>query len=296
MAVGAHPAAGGHAMFYLIEKYPDHSYAFTVINTGAGIDYHSSQVEGYKTKHRPIFKVKNITPDSISNPKTFLSLMELKLAVDERGISWGHRPSDIYERILPALKGERDETFENQADWITDQRSGTCSWKSLMKLLQLESLDRRSYKSFNFDLRRDSLVAYFQKSPLNDAQIQLLKRSTESFARLALKLYKDEIIDKQNFKQAEQLCRTILKSIEEKESILAELTAQSLQFDQAKPSQMLFSTDVVIPSEFKLQEAVLPGDQLSLAPLNLTVPKTLSQMNVMLTAVNSYCFNPRFGS
>lgn len=164
-------------MLGLIEKSADNSYTFTLINTGAGLGYHESELSGYKIKHKPVFRLKDIDAHHIANPMFYASLLELHLPTNEKGHAYDHTADEIYQRILPILQGVRDEKYENQVDFITDQRSGSCSWKSFMKLLQLESVDRQSYKKFNFDLRRDSLNAYFQKGPHTDAQWQLIKRA-----------------------------------------------------------------------------------------------------------------------
>src|SRR5581483_5060650 len=99
-----------------------------------------------------------------------------------------------------------------------DQRSGTCSWMSLMKLLHSETSETKRYKEFNFALRRDSLDVYFNKLcsrnlSLNGTRIELLKRCTENFARNTIKQHKKGVISNEELGCAQILTKNIQKQL-----------------------------------------------------------------------------------
>ncbi len=215
----------GHSMFYIVEKGKNGKFAFTVVNPGDGIQNHQAKEIKLKTKHKPILRLCDIDESLMANKNFFLALNELVVTVspEDGKTPWNHSASDIYDRILPALQGKRDLEFESQTDFVTDQRSGTCSWMSLMKLLRSETSETKRYKRFNFALRRDSLEVYFTKLstghlPLYWYRLELLKRCTESFAQNSVKQYKNGVISYEELKVAQIMVTDIQTKVKNCES------------------------------------------------------------------------------
>ena len=212
----------GHAMMYIIEKTDPNTYSFTIVNTGAGLHYHTSQKVGFKEMFCPVVKINQIDAQTLTKPDIFQTLLELNISIKPEGNSWEHDSSEIYERIVPALNGERDYAFENSLSLITPQRSGTCAWKVLMKLTQIlvetDSQSTEPYKKFVFDLRRDSLKAYYNRIVnreigFTDERLLLLKLSTENFARAALKQHQAGLITDSELAEIKSFTHIILDDI-----------------------------------------------------------------------------------
>ncbi|MBA3602448.1 MAG: DUF3638 domain-containing protein [Parachlamydiaceae bacterium] len=216
-------SGSGHAMIYLIEKTDNKTYAFTILNTGAGLEkYHSSQRVGYKRNYRPVLRLTGVDAQRLTKPEIFESLLELQISIQPGGYSWEHDSSDIYERIVPALQGRRDHAYENNSLLITAQRSGTCAWKVIMKLIQVlvksDSKSTEPYKKFVFALRGDSLKAFYNRIvnrelEITDERLQLLKLSTENFARSASKQHREGLISQSELSGIKNFTNIILDDI-----------------------------------------------------------------------------------
>lgn len=300
MTGGWRDLGGGHALLYLIEKEKNGNYAFTVVNTGEGIDNHQAQEIDLKTKHKPILRLCDIDESLMANKNFFVALHECEMRIHPKDgkTAWLHSASDIYDRILPALQGKRDLKFEDQVDFITDQRSGTCSWMSLTKLLHTETSDTKKYKSFNFALRRDSLSVYFNKLcqgnlPLEGMRLELLKRCTENFARNSLKQHKRGIISNAELERAQKLVEDIQKQIK---FWLSSVPAKKMeiQLDQTTPLQgTILDKELFI--EHEVNSSIVSQSDLSSSVLSDHVlekmPETLDQFQTKLDNLIATCKN-----
>lgn len=214
-----------HAMLYLVEKTQDGKFALSVVNTGAGInDFHQSEDLGAKVKYKPLVRIHQIEEAAITNTELWKSFTELETKGKVDGTLWEHSANDIYGRILPSLQGKRDLDFENDIEFITDQRSGTCSWKAVMKLIFLISGDTRTYKQENFLFRYLSNVEFnddiLNSDDPSDDDVQLLKRGSESFVRYALKLHEDGMINDKDLEEVLALKKRIDSTIQQQEQKL----------------------------------------------------------------------------
>jgi hypothetical protein len=232
----------------------------------------------------------------MADPEFFLALQKLMLPLTAENLPCDHGAEDIYDKILPNLKGTRDFGYENGVDFITDQRSGTCSWKSLMKLLLVESHDTTTYKQFIFNLRLDTLKAYVEKCKSqepSDEQLQLLKRAMENFGRLALKQQKisskegeGEIVDEIKFEEAEELITAIRHFVSERELKPPQDQLQELNLEKTVPFDR-----PLIPAS--LGKPPIPCDTAtrataisSAAPLiSFTQPTTLEELNSLVDRI-----------
>lgn len=295
---GWHSLGEGHSMFYIVEKGKNGKYAFTVVNPGAGIHNHQAKEIELKTKYKPILRLCDIDEPLMANKNFFLALNELRvtLSPEDGKTPWNHDASDIYDRIIPALQGKRDIEFETQVDFVTDQRSGTCSWMSLMKLLRSETSETKRYKQFNFALRRDSLEVYFNKLstgnlPLNGTRIELLKRCTESFAQNSVKQHKNGVISQEELKGAQILVRDIQVQVKIWES------SSPIKSTEIDLSQIGMLQGTVLEKELFKEHEVDPSITLrENIPLGLstqhrleTMPETLDQFQIKLERVIDIC-------
>lgn len=209
-----------HAILYIVEKTEDGKFAFSAVNTGAGINnFHQSQDLGLKVKYKPLVRIHQIDEAMIINPEIWKAFSELKIKTKADGTLWEHSADDIYSRILPALQGKRDLDFENGVDFITDQRGGTCSWKAVMKLISVVTGEISEYKKENFLFRYLSNVEFndyllHSENPSNE-DIQLLKKGSENFVRYALKLLDDGVISEKDSKEVSTLKDKIDSTIKE---------------------------------------------------------------------------------
>ncbi len=218
LAGGWSAGKGGHAVLYVIERDKSGHFHFSILNTGSGINYHESKQLGLKKKYSPILSYRSVESKVVKDLKFYKALLELNIiyskVVDpdapEKTIEneWTHGAKDLYERILPSLGGTVKKGLIKDEDLITAQRSGTCSFKSIMKLIRSEALNQRDYKRLVFNLRKDSLVAYLKKcedGQLNN--IELVNRSCEKFAIFANKLHKQGYIDNEELKAVRNLIK-----------------------------------------------------------------------------------------
>ena len=142
----------GHAVVFLIEKsHEDDTYIFRVINTGDGIRFHAKITQGSKTKHSSSFKFSSVSGKDLSVPflealfRVYSSLETDTFAEDT-----------IYKLCLLHLdKSPYIEDFFLD-DFITAQRSGSCSLKSQLALIRI-ILGEAGYKKFIFYISHDSI-------------------------------------------------------------------------------------------------------------------------------------------
>lgn len=301
MSGGWKSLGSGHAMFYIVEKEQNGKYAFTVVNTGDGIQNHQAQEIELKTKYKPIFRLHDIDESLMARKEFFAALHELEITLNPKdGITpLSHSADDIYNKIIPTLQGKRDLEFEDQVDFISDQKSGTCSWMSFTKLLHSESTETKKYKSFNFALRRDSLNVYFNKLcqgklELNSMRIELLKRCTENFAQNTLKQHKREVISKAELKNAAILVKDIQNQIKIWESS-SPIKSLEIHLETITPLQGIVLKKGLF-EEHEINPSIVSQD-LSLA-LSIDqridkMPETLDQFQTKLEKIIDTCKNLR---
>ena len=292
-------SGSGHAIMYIIEKTVDKTYTFTILNTGAGLDkYHSSQRVGYKRIYRPVVRLNGVDAQFLIKPDIFESLLELQISVQPDGASWEHDSGDIYERIVPALQGKRDHAFEEKVSLITAQRSGTCAWKVLMKLIQVmvesESKSRKPYKKFVFDLRSESLKAYYNRIvnrelPITDERLQLLKLSTENFARAAIKQHRAGLIEDAELSEIKSFTHIILSDIGKLPALAKAVSPLDFKFNnysQVTLPEYLFKTHT--PTTGVIDE-MSRAATVSQVPEYETLPASPKELNALLQKVITSC-------
>ena len=71
----------GHAILYIVEKGKEGKYAFSIVNTGAGINNHQAQEVELKTKYKPIIRLFEIDESLMGSKKFFIALLELNITL-----------------------------------------------------------------------------------------------------------------------------------------------------------------------------------------------------------------------
>ncbi len=297
--------SSGHAMIYIIEKDDSNTCSFTILNTGAGLNYHHSQRVGLKQNYRPVVRLNHIDVQLLTTPDFFEALLELQISSKPKGNSWEHDSKEIYERIVPALQGRRDSAFEENFSLITKQRSGTCAWKVLMKLIQVlvesDSKSSEPYKKFVFDLRRDSLTAYFNRIvngelDITDERLMLLKLSTENFARFAIKQHQAGLITDSELSEIKSSSHIILGEIRRFTSfanVVSPLNFKSTNFSfksndntAGKLPEVIFKEHT--PCKWVIDERSRAAT-ISQIPSFETLPATAQEFNALLQKVIVSC-------
>ncbi|NGX57995.1 MAG: hypothetical protein K940chlam3_00896 [Chlamydiae bacterium] len=235
----------GHAMIYLVSKNKG-QYEFTVMNTGGGIRFHKSKLIGGKRKYSPMIRITNIPEDRITSSDFYKALLELEFSQDKNDNLYQHSAKDIYERILPALGGDIEEISMKDEDLITAQRSGTCSWKVIIKMLMLEMADKRDYKHLMYEMKHDSLAAfvarceYWEKEGrLTDEEVLLLQRNTETFARSVEKQYRNGVISEDEYEKSRDLISSRIQPYIKVQQVRRKRYSQDLEIPHVVESEKI---------------------------------------------------------
>ncbi len=161
----------GHAIYYEIERErttPIPLYSMRIFNSGAGVGFYQRIADIGKSdtvvlKCCPCVEQKNLTSTELLRNNVWLYHAEMQIL----GIIKNeHRfnEDDIYRQFLPAIHkhfGEKIQTPENYNKFKKPQRSGTCSYKSLMCIFKYHT-DKKEYRLFKHSMRMDLLRKFIQ--------------------------------------------------------------------------------------------------------------------------------------
>ena len=143
----------GHAMLYLFEKRQD-GYNISIINTGDGIlTYHPNQVTHNKSRASPYLFFKNVPSELVLPAKGsawIYSLLSLQDSNHRQESSF--EPGVIYGGVFLQFWKYHVDLEPKLKHFITPQRDGTCTWKSLLAYLRY-SLPVPVYKRLKSCLR-----------------------------------------------------------------------------------------------------------------------------------------------
>ncbi len=220
----------GHAMYYFIKPDPDNKgkFIFGVLNAGSGLEYHSKKTTaGGKTIYLPSVEWGNLTEEQVADPKMLEQLMKLK--IDPLRYTKGHtkdekRPcysaGDIYS-ILNKSLGHIQHKASQIEDYITPQRIGNCTWKSLMMTVR-KSLDQKQYKRFLNDLKFNTLETLYRNLSTQPVRydekhhLLMIKALLYGAQKMAKTLEKrKEIFTEQELKDKTSQAQKLLKQAKE---------------------------------------------------------------------------------
>lgn len=230
----------GHAVYFEIILQENGLYTLRTYNSGEGLQYHGTPYDStFKSLYPSFLEIKDIEKVHLLNPNFLHSFLEINQKRGDAEI--------LYEKILPLLQGQVSHRTLELENLMGEQRSGTCSWKSLKAVLRA-SLSYNDYKVLLFRLDYQCLWGFYEANSIDlatdDRKRNLLKMTSENFSREVENLRKANSISEEEFIQAIGMLSTIRESIEaaensQKEVIQAPLvptSADALSWSKIDPS------------------------------------------------------------
>ncbi len=175
----------GHAIVYEIEKNKNGKYSFRIYNEGAGSQYHSSFQKGYRKKVDGCIAVCEIDEKRMFK-KSFFASLQMLTSWSKEGEKGLGGPADVLVgQLLPMLGGESEKIDPNVQRLVSPQRSGTCTYKSLLACLA-NNMTQRDYKLFKMEFKLFLLERYIpdlQKiASKNITTVEAHKETRESYS------------------------------------------------------------------------------------------------------------------
>lgn len=191
----------GHAIYYEIIPDSNKKATFRLYNTGAGIEEHPSALKGHKLKYQAYVDWKGIDRRQFESPYFLQALYELKSykTLPDMASSTAYNEDDVYkslkELLQPAIVESGSTVSIDDPSLMTPQRSGVCSWKSLMAFMRTK-IPLNDYKRFKCDIKLQSLLDFVNAHPSTNNPIdwRLVKRSHENLSRAIAKLYRAGLV------------------------------------------------------------------------------------------------------
>ncbi len=211
----------GHAIYYEIIPASDKTASFRLYNSGAGVSNHPQANEGHKIKFQPFTEWKEIDRTLLESNDFLEALYQLNsfLTHPTDYINNEYGEKDIYEGLKEILKPAKESSFLPPADLNktrkkSPQRSGVCSWKSLMAFVSTR-MDVNSYKRFQCDIKLQSLKNYVESfnSPVTAKEWRLVKKSHQNLCAAIVRLYKEKRIGDAYIKSAQEMMAPIFQWI-----------------------------------------------------------------------------------
>jgi len=202
---------GGHAIMYIIECTAVETaelssddlmngkrfYRFSVCNTGQGLHYHPSSGHAHpKIKFKTTLCLNNIPGERILDEVFLGALFHLMFTAAPT-----HKPSKLYELLIPALAGKPLEAcladcYEDEAvEWRSPQRAGSCYVRCVLEsfhhLMRRKGLSLEQTKLVSFALRYQ-LVLMLEHDlkavkHLRSSNVRLIRMSCQQLAYCAVK-------------------------------------------------------------------------------------------------------------
>lgn len=202
----------GHAILFRLQRQPDNSYAFTIFNTGAGLNYHDSIIVNGEEKFQTYLEIVDISHKKFLSPEFFQLFLELNILPLAKGNATASE-KNIYQGMINYLNGKQLEG-KNPIDfpefYMQAQRSGSCAMKSIFAMLHQailnpdgvkklsteEMLQRLElYKTIKFFYKRESLLdmcrAYLSSGKYDRTTERLISQVAAQWVRTANKLYSE---------------------------------------------------------------------------------------------------------
>jgi len=207
----------GHAMLLSFKRLADQQWRIEVLNTGAGMQFATSVIEESKQK-RPFLTIfDNVTDQELLDSNFLERMVEPCILIGD--VLKGAKEitsSDLYLAILEKQLGTRKVKISSDKididQFITGQRSGSCALRVLLALLRLR-LGKEDYKRVKHLLHLESAKAgffvereAFKSSP---TRRRMLQEGLQNIARQALKLYRQGLVSRPEFRTSAQAIREL---------------------------------------------------------------------------------------
>lgn len=134
--------------------------------------------------------------------RIYESLANLRIPYDNEGNELSYGPDDIYSKILPAFGGNVISGADaRDDDFMTPQRSGTCSWGATSVLVQQHTGNRAEYKQLMLSIKCQALIDWAaNKSSINSEEENLIRLSCEALSRYAINNFDKQLISENDLK------------------------------------------------------------------------------------------------
>lgn len=193
----------GHAMFYEVIPQQSGKVTLRLFNLGAGSNGAIDPTD-YKTKAVPYIDFEGVAREKLTDTHVLQAIYELNNFAfypnEKTKTQFGEE--DIYEGLKSLLNPE--SISQPEGPLKTTQRSGICSWRSLMAFLS-SRMSKAEYKRFACDIKMQSLLHRDWKNITDKSEINLLQKSHEKIARKLNKLVKEKFIGMRYLARANEL-------------------------------------------------------------------------------------------
>ncbi|MBA3816767.1 MAG: hypothetical protein H0X29_09685, partial [Parachlamydiaceae bacterium] len=199
-----------HGLVYEVEQQKNGKLTFRIYNEGEGIQYHDNISDKYKTKYAGCIGIKDI-PEKLFFKRSFIASLQGLATLS--GSICDKQPIDLLVgHLLPMLGGNQETSADRVQQFLSPQKSGTCTYRSTLAFLA-HSMSKDEYKIFKLDFKLYMLSLYYpelQKAvqePVDaknyeERQLELstIRRSIEKFSEGIKKL--KESIPPEKIKEA----------------------------------------------------------------------------------------------
>ncbi len=163
----------GHATALVCKKIDDQTLEFQMINTGVGIDHHSTGHDSIRRRVNTI-NYYQIRLDKLQDSHLLQAVLEpIAMGHPQHAVRYGS--ADVYSALAPYKRTEgviSDDLFKG---WKTSQLAGTCSLRCLLVYLKSE-VSPDVYQELVDALKEDAIsFAIEQNEPFLEAQPALRK-------------------------------------------------------------------------------------------------------------------------
>ena len=186
----------GHAIYYEIIPTSDNIANFRLYNSGAGSEYHPHHNDAHKTKYQAYTEWQEIDRSRLESDAFLEAVFELNSydshPINNRGTEYDKK--DIYEGLKGLLKPKKERPLI-EFKMKSPQRSGVCSWKSLMAFAYTR-MQLNEYKRFKCDIKLQSLKDFVDadKDEVTPKEWLLVKKSRQNLCQSILRIYRQKLI------------------------------------------------------------------------------------------------------
>ena len=169
LAFGYQADNNNHAMVLSFKRNSQGNFEIELYDSGGSHDYHNQQRGAYKAKKNARLRFVNV-PESIIFPNDdnllLPALLLPRLKMQERG----YKGSEICNLLLSRFANYYDK---NDALYLTPQKDGTCSLKSLTAWMHGACKDEKSYKRMKHFIDMRAACASFSKLQKQGADLSI---------------------------------------------------------------------------------------------------------------------------
>lgn len=281
---------GGHAIMYEVLRQENGKYTFRVYNEGEGVQMHDQLQDKYKSKFAGCIEINDI-PEKLMFRRSFLASIQALCRVPHEGIKGVNPDAILVDHILPMLDGMRRAMNPDIVRILSEQRGGTCTYRSLLAALA-QQMSQQDYKQLKFEFKYFSLQKYLPqiehhlKSPIHDVkgyekaleEYAIIKRSVEKFSASIDKI--GAIIPEEKIEAARALFLHY-------QSKLVQLNSRLLAFEKTRYETAL-NLKPALPTTISVQ--AMPAFQPQVVFHNVQSIKLLPQEVALKEAVESQPF------